>query len=169
MPEEEKKQEEQNETTTGSEAIDFLKQVEDMKKNYVAKEKFDALQKNYNDLAKGVLDGSLEIEKEKEAKTINKDERMSEISKIITNPDEIQDYTNLEFTKLMLEQRNLMIEQGLGDPFLPNLGRSVKKGAFITDADVQSARKVAETLENLVNESEGDPVYFDSLLQRTIK
>lgn len=169
MPEEEKKPEVQNDTKSESEAIDFLKQVEDMKKNYVSKEKFDALQKNYNDLAKGVLDGSLEIEKEKEANTINKDERMSEISKILTNQDEIQDYTNLEFTKLMLEQRNLMIEQGLGDPFLPNLGRSVEKGAIITDADVQSARKVAETLDNLVNESEGDPVYFDSLLKRTLK
>lgn len=168
MPEEEKKPEEQNETKTESEAIDFLKQVEDMKKNYVSKEKFDALQKNYNDLAKGVLDGSLEIEKEKEANTINKNERMIEISKILTNPDDIQDYTNLEFTKLMLEQRNLMIEEGLGDPFLPNLGRTVEKGAVITDFDVQSANKVAETLDKLVKESEGDAEYFNSLLKRTM-
>lgn len=72
-----------------------------------------------------------------------------------------KDMTNLDYVSTALELREAMIEQGMGDPFLP-----VGKQIAATADDIKAAERVADALKDCVEYANGDSQLFTAELQR---
>lgn len=166
MPQEEPKKEE-NVNEENSLSKEFLSKVEDMKANYVEKSKYENLEKEYRILAEDVLNGN--VNKNNDGENVDTDARIKEIRETLFNPEKVQSLTNLDGYSMAVELRDLLIEKGEGDIFLPNQERSVEHGAVITPEDRASAEHFATTIKEMVKEADGDPNYFNSLLNKAIR
>ena len=131
--------------------------IKEIKENSVDKAKYDALQKDMNELVKSVLNGeglkSVSEETQRKADDIRK-EMFDENGKL----------TNLEFVKDALELRKQIMKEGKPDPFLP-AGTNVE----ITSDDIQKAKNLAECLEHCVEYADGDSETFTTELMRITK
>ena len=74
------------------------------------------------------------------------------------------DLSNLEYVKTALSLRNSLIEAGERDPFLP-YGDKVD----ITSEQIDTAEKVANALQEMVDFAEGDSGVFTAEYQRRVK
>ena len=81
-------------------------------------------------------------------------------NKVFNNPNQ----TNLEYITNVLNLRNRLLEEGQEDPFVPQ-GSQISA----TQADYDMANKVATVLQEMVDESEGDPNVFLNEYQRRVK
>lgn len=85
-------------------------------------------------------------------------------TKALTEKIMTEELTNLDYIKSVLKLRNALIEEGKPDPFLAS---GVK--AKITEDDRAIADRVAEGLQELVDESNDDPEVFTALYQARVK
>lgn len=69
--------------------------------------------------------------------------------------------TNLEYWEKTLQLRELLMEQGKTDPFVP-VGHKVKA----TSADYAAAENVASGIKECIEAAGGDPVAFNNELRR---
>lgn len=148
----------QTEPQPGSEPVKSTAElIKEMKENSVDKAKYDALQKDMNDLVKSVLNGeglkSASDETKRTADDIRK-EMFDENGKL----------TNLEFAKDALELRELLMKEGKPDPFLQT-GTNVE----ITSDDIAKANNLAECLKHCVEYANGDSETFTVELMRLTK
>lgn len=147
--EEQKKLEEENKKKANQEN-DYLKSIEDIKKNYVKKDLFDEEHKKRVDAEKAlvnVLDGEEQARKEKEQEEQPKLDYEKTIKKLYTNNDNVE-MTNYEFMKNTLAVREECIKKHGRDPFLGVL----KNNKTPSYEDQQEAERYAKGLQDIIDE-----------------
>lgn len=132
-------------------------EVLDIQKNYIKKEKYEELEGNYKKLITHILDGR-EIDNPSED---NQGPNASDLRKELYNPD--NSLSNLEYVEKTLQLRKEIIKETGKDPFLP---AGIKEKP--SQADVDSAARVAEILQAAVDEADGDPEVFDIILSKKV-
>ena len=140
-------------------------EVLDIKQNYVKKEKFEELQKNYSKLVNSVLDGGdLPAQRDPNGeKGVDK----TKLRKELYDPN--GSLTNLEYVEKTLKLREQIIAEGGKDPFLPTgiNGNPYKNDQEQANAEA-SAAKVAKVLGEAVKEANGDPEAFDVIMTKIV-
>lgn len=148
---------EKNPTTEETEENDYIQAINELKANTVDKSQYEKLKAENKKLLDSLVSGQTpEIAKIVEKPDIN------ELRKKLFNPD--NNLSNLEYVDNMLKLRNVLIENGEIDPFLP-IGEKVE----ITADTVQKAENVAKALQDCVDYAEGDSGIFTAQLQRIMK
>ena len=135
---------------------DYLATIQQLKQNSVDKAKYDALRLENKKLLDAVVNGQT-IETQAQ---VQKEDIQTLRNKVINNPDQ----TNLEYITNALNLRNRLLEEGYEDPFVPQ-GTQISA----TKADYEQANKVATVLQEMVDESDGDPNVFLNEYQRRVK
>ena len=135
---------------------DYLAAINELKQNSVDKAKYDALRLEKKKLLDAVVNGqSVDQEAPKPQVTIQ------ELRNRVFNQE---DQTNLEYVTNVLALRKALIENGQPDPFVPS-GSQYNP----TQADYEKANRVAAILQEMVDDSEGDPNVFRNEYQRRVK
>lgn len=142
------KQEEKIET-----AQDYLKLVEDMKKNYVRKDLYDKAEADRKALAAAVAgEGPVPGSVQKQAQKPD----ITELRKEFLSAGE-KNLSNAEYVKLALQLRNEAIARGELDPFLP-------QGAKISPSvdDIAKANRVADGLQSFLDSATDENGVIDN-------
>ena len=135
---------------------DYVATIQQLKQNSVDKAKYDALRLENKKLLDAVVNG-LPVETQAQ---VQKEDIQTLRNKVFNNPNQ----TNLEYITNVLNLRNRLLEEGYEDPFVPQ-GSQISA----TQADYDKANKVATVLQEMVDESEGDPNVFLNEYQRRVK
>ena len=147
---ENEKQEQQQEQTNND--VDLAKALSDMKANTVDKATYEKLQDDYRKLKQQVIDGvSINNQQEQKPKY-----NLEELRKAWQKEDQ----TNLEYIHNTLEYRKALIETGHRDPFLP-FGKGHEN---IDTSEKQKAERVAQVMQECIDEADGNSELFTSLL-----
>lgn len=134
--------------------IDYISAINEIKANSVSKEAYEKLKKENKQLLDSLVSGKeLDIEA---AKPVD----VNELRVKLFGDNEL---TNLEYIDTALKLRAAVIEQGEVDPFLP-----VGAKAAITDADIETAERVAQELQEMVDIADGNHVIFNQEYQRRV-
>ena len=149
---------------TLNDAKSYIKAINDMKKNSVPREKYEELQRENQELFKAVIEGA-EYDNQPKLSSKERNERISELRKELYSQESIdKGMLNLEYVEKTLELRDLLIESGEDDPFLP-IGRGVE----ITREDYEAAEFTAQQFRECIEKAEGDSAVFTAeLMRRTI-
>ena len=135
---------------------DYLAAIKELKQNSVDKTKYDALRLENKKLLDAVVNGqSVEAQVQ-----VQKEDIQTLRNKVFNNANQ----TNLEYISNVLNLRNRLLEEGYEDPFVPQ-GSQISA----TKADYDQANKVATVLQEMVDESDGDPNVFLNEYQRRVK
>ena len=135
---------------------DYVAAIKELKQNSVDKAKYDALRLENKKLLDAVVNGQT-VETQVQ---VQKEDIQTLRNKVFNNPNQ----TNLEYITNALNLRNRLLEEGYEDPFVPQ-GSQISA----TQADYDKANKVATVLQEMVDESEGDPNVFLNEYQRRVK
>lgn len=137
-----------------NDSVDYISAINEIKANSVSKEAYEKLKKENKQLLDSLVSGKeLDIEA---AKPVD----VNELRVKLFGEDEL---TNLEYIDTALKLRAAVIEQGGVDPFLP-VGAKVA----ITDADIETAERVAQELQDMVDIADGNNVIFNQEYQRRV-
>lgn len=138
-----------------SEVAKYLEEIQKLKANSVSKDDYDKLKDENRDLLNSIVNGRTVTEEEqpKAKKDIN--ELRANLRK--ENP------SNLEYIQNVLELRKAVIDEGGTDPFLP-YGQKIVP----THEDIESANRVANTLQECVDLADGDSLLFTNELYRRL-
>lgn len=149
-------------------ADEYAEEIKKLKATTVSKEEYDKVVADKKTLAKALAEGTDVPEADKQEKTPeDKKAYIKELRKKFLSSGELG-LTNVEFVQNTLELRKALIEQGEKDPFLP---AEIKRKA--TKEDYAGAERVAEFLQNCLDESKDDegkpdPIMFNALLSKGI-
>ena len=139
------------------ESVDvFLEAAKKVKEDTVPKAEYDKVVADNKKLADYILEGGDGDKPQEQVKERTK----AELLGVLEN----EDSNNLEYTKAALELRQKVIDEGGRDPFLPNSSQQP-----ITSVDVEGAEKVAQVLQECVDECGGDPATFNFLFDKRVK
>lgn len=148
---------EKNLTTEETEENDYIQAINELKANTVDKSQYEKLKAENKKLLDSLVSGQTpDIAKPVEKPDIN------ELRRKLFNPD--NNLSNLDYVNSMLKLRNVLIENGERDPFLP-IGEKVE----ITADTVQKAENVAIALQDCIDYADGDSGIFTAQLQRIMK
>ena len=134
---------------------DYVAAIKELKQNSVNRSEYDALKAENKKLLQAMVNGQLP----EEQKQPISEPTIDELRKALT-----QDQTNLEFVTKALKLRELVLKEGGEDPFVP-----VGSKYTPTQADYERANRVATVLQEMVDESDGDPQVFLNEYQRRVK
>ena len=133
---------------------DYIEAIQTLKQNSVYRSKYDELRAENKRLLQAVVNGQPgEVAAEEHEADIN-DLRLA-----LT-----KEQTNLEYITNALKLREAVLNQGGEDPFVP-----VGSKYTPTAADYERANRVAQVLQEMVDESDGDPQVFLNEYQRRVK
>lgn len=144
------------ETTSTTTAEDYIEAIKSLKQNTVDKTAYDALRSENKKLLESLINGE-EIQPQNKVLT----ESIEELRHDILTNDSL---TNLEYWDKVLKLRSALLKRGDEDPFVPQ-GQKVNA----TAADYATAEKVATIMQEMVDNSEGDPNVFLNEYQRRVK
>lgn len=153
MPEEIKNSVSQQEDVNDS--VDYISAINEIKQNSVSREAYDKLKRENKQLLDTLVSGK-EIEIDK-SKTVD----VTELRHRLFNKDNT--LSNLDYVSTALQLREALIDQGQPDPFLP-----VGEKVVIQDSDVETAERVASTLQEMVDIADGNNVVFNQEYQRRV-
>ena len=133
-------------------ADEYIKTIEEMRRNSVSKEEYDKLRGERNSLLQSLSRGEyIETTPSREKKDID------ELRRSLAKPDQ----TNLEYWTNAMTLRDELLEQGKPDPFTP-VGRQIQA----SEDDKRQAQRVADGIRYCIEKSEGNPALFTSYLQQ---
>ena len=137
---------------------DIIKQIDDLKKNSVPLEKYNKLYEDNKKLTKALIEGK-QIE--------DPDKKKNDISQkdLLARAFKADGRSNLDHWHDVLEFRKREIEAGRQDPFVA----MTTSRHTPTQESYAAAERVAEGIEDLINQSGGDPKVFDSLFDSCLK
>lgn len=135
----------------------YIEAINEMKKNYVPKEKLQKVQDENKQLLEALVSGK-QIEL---PKNDNKPSVQDLRNKLFSTDNEL---SNLDYVKTSLELRTALIEAGERDPFLP-----VGDQVTLTAEHYDKAEQVAELLQGCVDFADGDSGIFTAEYQRRVK
>ena len=150
MAEEILEQEQQEATKIPPEDQNLLEEVKKLKENTVSKEEYERLLKRNKELTQNWMQQT-PAEKQDDPDTIES------LRKELYSDDR-KDMTNLEATQKILKLRSKVIEAGGKDPFLSTDANS--------EEEISTAERVAEGLQSMVDEADGNSAYFNALMQK---
>lgn len=136
---------------------DYLKQIDELKKNSVSKEKYDKQLEENRRLLQQIVNNDYEQQKQLEEET-KKPKDIEKMREDLLSPN--SNLNNLEFVNKSLELREaVMAEKGI-DIFCP------KKP---TNEDYEAANRVAKIFKETIEYANEDPeVFTNELMRRTI-
>lgn len=145
-----------NDNNNNDLSADYLKQIEELKKNSVSKERYDKQLEENRRLLQQIVNNDYEqqqLEKETE-----KPKDIKKLREDLLSPN--SNLNNMEFINKSLELREaVMAEKGI-DIFCPNKP---------TNEDYEAANRVAKVFKETVEYANGDPeVFTNELMRRTI-
>ena len=148
------------ETTTVEEMNNeqYIAAIEELKASTVSRDAYNKLRSENKQLLDALVSG----QQLPQTQTENKPS-VAELRKKLFATDG-NDLSNLEYVETALSLRNSLIEAGERDPFLP-YGDKVD----ITTEQIDTANKVANALQEMVDFAEGDSGVFTAEYQRRIK
>ena len=134
---------------------DYIAAINELKQNSVDRSKYDQLKADNKRLLDSLVNG-LQIE-------LPKTEVKSDLTELRKNTFR-EDQTNLDYVTNALALRKALIENGEPDPFLPCGEKTLP-----TDADVATAERVANVLQECVDLAEGDSqIFTNESMRRTV-
>lgn len=137
---------------------DYIAAINELKANSVDRSKYDALKAENKKLLQAIVNGQ-----GNEGQIVVEKPGIEELrTKLFKSED--SSLTNLEYIDTALKLREALIEKGEPDPFVPT-GSKYNP----TQADYEKAERVATILQEMVDESEGDPHVFLNEYQRRVK
>ena len=133
-------------------ADEYIRTIEEMRRNSVSKEEYDKLRGERNSLLQSLSRGEyITTQPSREKKDID------ELRRNLAKPDQ----TNLEYWTNAMTLRETLMEEGKPDPFIP-VGRQIQA----SETDKASAQRVADGIMYCIEKSEGNPALFTSYLQQ---
>ena len=135
----------------------YIDVINSMKANSVSKEQYAKLQEENAQLIEALKSGN-------QVEMISEENKPSLKDLANTISDENFEVTNMEGWKTALEYRKAAIENGLRDPFLPN-----SRNYTCKPEDSARAQQIADTLEKILEESNGNPDMFNALAKQYIQ
>lgn len=135
--------------------LDLLEEIKNLKKNSVSKEEYNKQVEKNKALMKQIINGGGREEKTDEPVDINALRK-----EIFENPEGLSDR---EFWKKTLMLRKERLEREGVDIFLPK-GRKTR----YTRDDLESAQHVADTIGQILEDTEDNPNLFKTLLNDAI-
>ena len=150
----------ETETTTVEEMNNeqYIAAIEELKASTVSRDAYNKLRTENKQLLDALVSGQQLPQTQTEEKPSVEDLR----NKLFATDG--NDLSNLEYVKTALSLRNSLIEAGERDPFLP-YGDKVD----ITSEQIDTAEKVANALQEMVDFAEGDSGVFTAEYQRRVK
>ena len=150
----------ETETTTVEEMNNeqYIAAIEELKASTVSRDAYNKLRTENKQLLDALVSGQQLPQTQTEEKPSVEDLR----NKLFATDG--SDLSNLEYVKTALSLRNSLIEAGERDPFLP-YGDKVD----ITSEQIDTAEKVANALQEMVDFAEGDSGVFTAEYQRRVK
>lgn len=140
-----------------NESQKYIEAMAQLKANSVSKEKYEKLEQENQQLINALKEGSqIEMVSDEEKPSLK------ELAEVIS--DENFEVTNMEGWSKALEFRKAAIEAGMRDPFLPN-----SRDYAYNEADGARAQLIADTLENIISQANGNPDVFNALCKQYIK
>lgn len=135
----------------------YIEAMAQLKANSVSKEKYEKLEQENQQLINALKEGS-------QIEMVNEEEKPSlkELAEVIS--DERFEVTNMEGWKKALEFRKAAIEAGMRDPFLPT-----SKDYNYNPEDSARAQLIADTLEDIISKSNGNPDMFNAMAKQFVK
>ena len=143
--------------TDNSEYIETIKRL---KENSVSKEEYEKLKAENKQILNAYIN---DIKPEAEEKKETVEELQGDLSDLKKDLARAQEagMSNLEYVSKALKYRETAMKLGLQDPFVPNspLGPD--------DNDFKTAQKVADKLQECVDQANGNPAVFTLSSKRT--
>lgn len=148
------------ETTTVEEMNNeqYIAAIEELKASTVSRDAYNKLRNENKQLLDALVSGQQLPQTQTEEKP-----NVEDLRKKLFSTDG-NDLSNLEYVETALSLRNSLIEAGERDPFLP-YGDKVD----ITSEQIDTAEKVANALQEMVDFAEGDSGVFTAEYQRRVK
>lgn len=143
-----------NQETENTE-IDYISAINELKANTVDREKYNKLKDENQRLLDTLVSGG-QLEQEK----ITPKETAEDLRKALYG-NGCDGLSNLDYWDKTLKLREMVIESGKPDPFLPQ-----GKNVVATDTDRAAAQKVAEVVKRCIDVADGDSLVFTNELQR---
>lgn len=134
---------------------DYLAVISELKANSVDREKYNKLKDENKRLLDTLVSGG-QLDQEK---TTPK-ESAADLRKTLYGSG-CDGLSNLDYWDKTLKLRDMIMEEGNPDPFLPS-GHNV----VATDTDRAAAQKVADTVKHCIEVADGDSLVFTNELQR---
>ena len=135
---------------------DYIKALQEMKEKTVSKEAYVQLKEENKKLLQSLINGeTIEAHASQETPDVG------QLRKDLFSRD--GNLTNLEYAEKALQLRDILIEEGKPDPFLP-YGHHISP----TNEDIEAANRVARVLKDCIEYADGDSDLFKSELQRNM-
>lgn len=145
--------------TDNSEYIETIKRL---KENSVSKEEYEKLKAENKQILNAYIN---DIKPEAEEKKETVEELQGDLSDLKKDLARAQEagMSNLEYVSKALKYRETAMKLGLQDPFVPNspLGPD--------DNDFKTAQKVADKLQECVDQANGNPAVFRNLFEQAVR
>lgn len=157
------KEESRIEEEGSEEEIDYVQAIQELKSNSVSKEKYEKLEAENKKMLKALIDGEqIELENGDQA-TTDINEKISKLHKEMF----VEDFqgNDLDYCSKALELRKAVMERDgeQADIFLPK-GHNV----VVTEDDRKAAARVAEVMQEAIDQAQGNNQVFIALLQKEI-
>ena len=153
---EEKLNNEQTVDNSTDTSLDYIEAIKTLKETTVDKSAYDSLRAENKKLLQSLVNGETI---EPQNKVLSED--IDTLRKKVLTDDSL---TNLEYWDNVLKLRSALLKRGDEDPFVPQ-GNKVAA----TAADYATAEKVATIMQEMVDNSDGDPNVFLNEFQRRVK
>ena len=143
---------------------DYIAAIKELKENSVSKDKYDALMAERKQLIESIVNGQ-------------KDEAQEETPEIGSRLDYYRKYkenkfnSNLDFWDNMIKLRKATIAEYGADPTVTGNYGLTPEGEKVEPAygEPEAMENAFNTIENMIKEADGDPRYFDALMQSAVK
>ena len=150
-------EDEENVVNVEDNTNDYIEQIKRLKETSVSRDDYDKLKADNKRLIEALANGT-QINDKVESK-ISAVENIDNLrSKLFSKGSNL---SNLDYCKTAVELRDLLIENGERDPFLP-FGHNV----VATDSDYETANRVATVMKECIDYADGDSDIFTNELQR---
>lgn len=143
---------------------DYIAAIKELKENSVSKDKYDALIAERKQLIESIVNGQ-------------QDEAQEETPEIGSRLDYYRKYkenkfnSNLDFWDNMIKLRKATIAEYGADPTVTGNYGLTPEGEKVEPAygEPEAMENAFNTIENMIKEADGDPRYFDALMQSAVK
>lgn len=149
---------EKNDSQAMDTATDYIKALEEIKKNSVSKDDYNKLKEENKMLLDAVVNNIPSGEEEEV--TVDQPVDVDKLREDLFGVDN-QDMTNLDYITKAMKLRKALMDKGERDPFLPS-----GKNIIPTDEDINTAERVADAYQHCIDVADGDPDVFTQELQR---
>ena len=149
---------EREDSQTMDTAADYIKALEEIKRNSVSKDDYNKLKEENKMLLDAVVNNIPSGEEEEVV--VDQPVDIDKLREDLFNADN-QDMTNLDYITKAMKLRKALIDKGEKDPFLP-WGKNI----IPTNEDISTAERVAEAYQHCIDVAAGDPDVFTQELQR---